>query len=341
MGIPPDICVKYGKDFHPCKRGLFAGWHVFHGRNHTRTTTARLWWHDLIGDNFVRNDCWRWTAQERRRFPIASLNSSLFALLHGLTLWRTRLIAYLFNTLGALLSLRTFKAFWTFSSFALTFHRLAIVLAVLIVTIIATGPTRTEAVAAVSVVIVIVIVAELAIVVAVRLGLLLPIAITLRFLALSGNRIATFRLFSAFALLAFALSIIVRLIVFKLFLGNAARELEWLPNRLCGQPNTIVVIAKLVIAFRHHGITGTMRVAAKLHIFFSNRLRCAAQFDVWTIRVIDPIAARATTATAASTAIVTAIAITIAVLVVVIVVLSGSHGNPSSVATCIRKSALC
>jgi hypothetical protein len=79
----------------------------------------------------------------------------------------------------------------------------------------------------------------------------------------------------------------------------------------------------LIIAFSCNTIARALRIAAHLHVFFSNRLRGTAQLYVWAVG-IEHFIVRASAATRVAPIIVV-IVVAIAVTIIVIFVLAGAH----------------
>ncbi len=112
------------------------------------------------------------------------------------------------------------------------------------------------------------------------------------------------------------------MLVFIAIFTGTPPKLDGLSNGLVRQPQAIIVFPVLIIAFRHHVITGQLRITPQLHVFFGNCLRCTAQFHVRSITVENTVAGTAATAAAqmaAATAAMPPIPVAIPVLVVVIV----------------------
>ena len=70
----------------------------------------------------------------------------------------------------------------------------------------------------------------------------------------------------------------VEIVILVVFVGGAVLKRKL---RLMGRRNqAIIMLRVLEIALRHDRITGDMRIAGKLGIFFGNVLRRTADFDV-------------------------------------------------------------
>jgi hypothetical protein len=79
----------------------------------------------------------------------------------------------------------------------------------------------------------------------------------------------------------------------------------------------------LIIAFSRHTVARALRIAAHLHVFFSDGLCRATQLYVWAIG-IEHFIVRASAATRVAPIIVVII-VAIAVTVIIIFVLAGAH----------------
>jgi hypothetical protein len=105
------------------------------------------------------------------------------------------------------------------------------------------------------------------------------------------------------------------------------REVVLIISLRCRE-NPQIMFRVLVIAFRHHRISGGMGVPRKLHILLGNRLRRSANFHIRPIALVNPIDRIAAASAAASAAARTSASPTATrSLVMIVIVLALSHDS--------------